>query len=294
MHVRNHADAASFAATAEPWLLRREAEHNLLLGLLPRLISGDHEFREPIYLASIDVDGEVAGCAFRTPPFKLGLTRMPSAAVELLADHVAGVYATLPAVLGPENEATHFAELWSRRTGCAWTVGMRQRIHALARVKLPTRVPGGALRPAGAAELPLLVEWLGLFAAETGAQAGDPHTRAEELLRDRSVHLWADGQPRSMAAATGRTPHGVRVGYVYTPPSHRRRGYATAAVATLSDRLLRDGRRSCFLYTDLANPTSNAIYARIGYEPVCDVVDVLFSTGSARTTGSGTVWKANR
>src|SRR5262249_27281930 len=161
---------------------------------------------------------------------------------------------------------------------------MRQRIHALARVKLPTRVPGGALRPAGAADLPLLVEWFGAFAAETGAQAGDARTRAEALLREHSVHLWTDGEPRSMAAASARTPHGVRVGYVYTPPSHRRRGYATAAVARLSDQLLRDGRRSCFLYTDLANPTSNAIYARIGYEPVCDVVDVVFSTSGASVT----------
>jgi GNAT superfamily N-acetyltransferase len=278
MHVREHADAASFAACAEPWLLRREAEHNLLLGLLPKLISGDHQFQQPIFLASIDVDGEVAGCAFRTPPFKLGLTRMPRVAVDLLADHVAGVYATLPAVLGPEDEATRFAERWGRRTGCSWTVGMRQRIHALARVKLPARVPRGALRPAGAADLPLLVEWFGMFADETGTQAGDARTKAEELLQDRSVHLWTDAEPRSMAAASGRTPHGVRVGYVYTPRSHRRQGYATAAVASLSDQLLRDGWRSCFLYTDLANPTSNAIYARIGYEPVCDVVDVVFST----------------
>ena len=123
MHVREHADAASFAAHAGPWLLRREAEHNLLLGLLPRLISGDHGFQQPIYLASIDVDGEVAGCAFRTPPFKLGLTRMPRAAIGLLVDHVAGVYATLPAILGPEDEARHFAELWGRRTGCSSTVG---------------------------------------------------------------------------------------------------------------------------------------------------------------------------
>src|SRR5262249_22330125 len=205
-------------------------------------------------------------------------------AIGLLVDHVAGVYATLPAILGPEDEARHFAELWGRRTGCSSTVGMRQRIHALARVKLPTGVPGGGLRLAGAADLPLLVEWFGSFAAETGALAGDARTRAEELLRDRTVHLWTDGEPRSMAAASGRTPHGVRVGYVYTPPAHRRRGYATAAVALLSEQLLRSGLRSCFLYTDLANPTSNAIYARIGYEPVCDVVDVVFSTTGASVT----------
>ena len=277
MHVREYPDAASFAACAEPWLLRREAEHNLLLGLLPKLISGDHAFQRPIYLVSIDIDGEIAGCAFRTPPFKLGLTRMPRPAIELVAEHVAGVYASLPAVLGPEDEATRFAELWGRRTGCPVRIGARQRIHVLTRVTHPSRMPSGTLRLAGAADAPLLVDWLGAFAAETASDVGDPHRRVEELLHDRAVHLWMDDEPRSVAAASARTPNGVRVGYVYTPPSHRGRGYATAAVAALSDQLMRAGRRSCFLYTDLANPTSNAIYARIGYQPLCDVVDVLFS-----------------
>ena len=77
-----------------------------------------------------------------------------------------------------------------------------------------------------------------------------------------------------MAVWAGTTETAVRVGYVYTPPPARRRGYATALVADLSAEVLASGRRSTFLYTDLANPTSNAIYARIGYEPVCDVIDV--------------------
>ena len=80
-----------------------------------------------------------------------------------------------------------------------------------------------------------------------------------------------------MAAAVETTPNGTRVGYVYTPPSFRGRGYASATVASLSQQLLDGRRRFCFLYTDLANPTSNAIYQRIGYQPVAEVVDILFS-----------------
>jgi len=30
------------------------------------------------------------------------------------------------------------------------------------------------------------------------------------------------------------------------------------------------------LYTDLANSTSNSIYQKIGYQPVCDVQDWIF------------------
>ena len=79
-----------------------------------------------------------------------------------------------------------------------------------------------------------------------------------------------------MAAAMGETPNGTRIGCVYTPPALRGRGYASALVAELSQRLLDAGRRYCFLYTDLANPTPNVMYHRIGYRPVCDVVDVNF------------------
>jgi predicted GNAT family acetyltransferase len=81
-----------------------------------------------------------------------------------------------------------------------------------------------------------------------------------------------------MAVAKGATRHGTRVGYVYTPPERRRRGYASALVAQVSQRMLSDGFRFCVLYTDLSNPTSNAIYARLGYEPIADVVDVTFGT----------------
>ena len=58
---------------------------------------------------------------------------------------------------------------------------------------------------------------------------------------------------------------------MYTPPEQRGHGYASAATAALSQLLLERGRRFCFLFTDLANPTSNHIYQTIGYQPVCDV-----------------------
>jgi predicted GNAT family acetyltransferase len=90
------------------------------------------------------------------------------------------------------------------------------------------------------------------------------------------LFVWDHAGPVSMASATGLTPNGIRVNGVYTPPEHRGRGYATACVAALSARLLADGRRFCFLFTDAANPTSNAIYRRIGYVPVAEVQEYRF------------------
>jgi predicted GNAT family acetyltransferase len=66
---------------------------------------------------------------------------------------------------------------------------------------------------------------------------------------------------------------------VYTPPQARGRGYASALVATTSQRLLATGRDYCFLFTNLANPTSNHIYQEVGYEPVSDISAYAFTAG---------------
>lgn len=85
-----------------------------------------------------------------------------------------------------------------------------------------------------------------------------------------------DGGPASVAATGGPTPNGIRIGPVYTPPDRRRRGYASALTAATSQAELDKGRRFIFLFTDLANPTSNKIYRAIGYEPVIDIDQVSF------------------
>ena len=98
----------------------------------------------------------------------------------------------------------------------------------------------------------------------------------------RTVFVWEDRQPVSMAEHAGPTPNGSRVGRVYTPPRFRGNGYASACVAELSQHLLRLGYRYCFLFTDLANPTANRIYQRIGYQPVVDADEFVFEGARIR------------
>ena len=82
-----------------------------------------------------------------------------------------------------------------------------------------------------------------------------------------------------MCGVGGPTPNGIRIGPVYTPPEFRGRGYASACVAAASQLQLDAGRRFCFLFADLSNPTSNHIYQEIGYEPVGDVDRYVFEAG---------------
>ena len=150
---------------------------------------------------------------------------------------------------------------------------MPQRIYRLDAVT-PPEATTGAMRTARSDEVELAVAWGRGFAEDAGTAFATSRETVEAWVSRGELFVWeVEGEPRSIAVAQGRTPRGVRIGYVYTPPEHRRRGYATALVARLSQRVLDEGRAFCVLYTDRTNPTSNAIYRRVGYEPVQDVRD---------------------
>jgi predicted GNAT family acetyltransferase len=80
-----------------------------------------------------------------------------------------------------------------------------------------------------------------------------------------------------MTSLQGATRHGIRVSFVYTPPELRGRGYASACVAAVSGRALASGKSFCTLYTDLANPTSNSIYQRVGYRRIGEAAMIAFN-----------------
>jgi uncharacterized protein len=278
------ADAAEFLAEAEPLLLADEARHNLILGIAGNVRDGIYDdFR--LWLVR---DGtEVVAAALQTPPYNLILARPSSPqALTALVEAVAGE--ELPGVVGAEPEATAFAELWTRHTGSPARTNMRQGVYALEHVEPLPPVPGSA-RVAAANDRELAVRWTVAFADEALHEGGPGRDRAEVMFDYRlaaptaGILLWEDGgEPVSLAGWGGRTPNGIRVGPVYTPPELRGRGYATALTAELSQRLLdgrllEGGRRFCFLYTDLANPTSNAIYERIGYRRVVESAEIVFA-----------------
>lgn len=275
--VRRHADPDAFLAAAGAWLLRSEAENNLILAVAEALKTGAQTSEGPPYLATVeDGSGELAGCVIRTPPFKLLLSRLPAEAMDPMVQDVARAYRALPGVMGPEPGAGAFAERWAGLRGVEARPGMEMRIHELSEVReVPD--PPGAARWAGNADVELVASWVRAFGRDAGVPAPRPGSKARRLVEDRALALWEDGgRPVAMAARSGRTPHGARIGWVYTPPELRGRGYGTGITAWLSRRLLESGLRWCFLYTDLANPTSNRIYRRIGYRPVADVRDHEF------------------
>ncbi len=286
MHVIRHDTAESLIADAGDYLAEREAEHNLPLGILSTLRDQPHIYPEPPYLAVVRDGAAVGMVAVRTPPYgvvlsEAGIDRAGiDAAVELLADDLVRDAPALPTVSGPKPTVEPFARRWSAITGAASRLEIAERVYRLSHVVPPPPVPG-AWRLADERDGDLLMDWVVAFHEEAVPPGHHPPKREMIDLwarrEDRFAYLWeVDGRPVSLAVAGSRTPNGRRIGPVYTPPAERRHGYAAALTAVASQDQLDRGRRFLFLFTDLANPTANGIYQRIGYQPVTDVDEYRF------------------
>ena len=132
-------------------------------------------------------------------------------------------------------------------------------------------MPPGA---AGAGDRDLLVDWHAAFGTRDPAAAEDPASAwSDDRLSHGGLMLWeADGEAGRDGGLQPQVAGVGRVGDVYTPPERRQRGYGGAITAAVSQQALDAGAAEVVLYTDLANPTSNALYQRLGYQPVGDRV----------------------
>lgn len=267
--------AAAFLDAVRPVLAEHEAEHHLVLGVAEAVASSS-EPRPAPFMAIVEDDDGLALAAWLDGPHPLLLasarddvTQATYAMAALLAEH-----GPTPArVIGVIGQVETFADAWTRLTGQPARVAMRQRVYRLDEVE-PIAPTPGHLRVATMDDLDLVATWTRAFEIEALGPLASPEHRqaAERRIAGRAIYLWCDDDTvaRAMAGVVRPTAHGIAVNSVYTPREWRGRGYATACVAELSRRLLGAGFRFCVLYTDLSNPTSNAIYIRIGYRPVHD------------------------
>ncbi len=290
LRLQRFGAAKDFYAEAERFLLWREAGHNLILGICATLIGQPGRYEQEPYLAVVRGEVRVVAAVVMTPPHGIVLSLISEpAAFPLISQDVHELYPTLPGVLGPTQESICFAEAWRLLSGQEYRKLMAERIYRLEEV-VPVKGVPGELRRATQVDRDLLVAWFQAFSDE--AVGDTPPDWAERSVDHRldsrisGINVWCDGRPVSMAGYGGSTPNGIRVGPVFTPHGLRGRGYASACVAALSQRLLGEGRRYCFLFTDLSNPSSNRIYQWIGYRPVCDVDQYQFLDDQGKDRGS--------
>ena len=217
--------------------------------------------------------GPVTAALLHTPPFPVLLTRLPADTAGNpaadLAEALAGRGRQLPGVNAEQGDAEAFAAAWSRLTGATWREFRRSRLFRLEQLVAPDPSPPGAGRVATAADRELLESWLAAFRQELADLGGPGAGMIEDRISHGGLTLWeAGGAAVSLAGSTRPVEGVIRLGPVYTPPEQRGRGYGGAVTAAVSRAALDAGAAHVVLFTDLANPTSNALYRRLGYRPV--------------------------
>ena len=262
--------------SAETYMLQNEVVTGLPLGLGYRLRAGGHRYTEPPYFAIVKEAGQIVLTAIQTPPHNIivysHLQDGFQPALALLAQTLAEQKHTLPGCNGVEAISDGFAAAWTAQTAIPHKPSMHLRCYQLHAVT-PIDPVSGSPRTGTKADIPLLAEWVDKFSQE--AIGASPNYEAAAILVRNGIArneylIWEDGEVVSIAKSTRPTPTGITISSVYTPPQFRGHGYASACVAVLSQQLLDSGYTYCTLFTDLANPTSNSIYQKIGYRPVCD------------------------
>jgi uncharacterized protein len=282
MKAAFYKNAADFLANVKSALVKNEARYSLIFGVSRRLLKTPHVYgQDDPWFCTVSNETGICAAAMRTPPHKVVLAHFngdAAAVAESLAGAVFKIETVLPGVSGDKDLTVCFMETWRRRHGVKVRedLTVNQRIYKLEKVNGVPLSPG-RMRPATEGDSELVKKWTRAFhVGASGAARNMPETNVAPLIDEGAVFFWEAGEPVSMAMKYRPTDRSMDVSTVYTPPELRGRGYATSLVAELSRNILQSGCEFCTLYTNLANPVSNAIYMKIGYKPVADCVNYTF------------------
>ncbi|WAH37160.1 GNAT family N-acetyltransferase [Alicyclobacillus dauci] len=304
MRCKRFGDASAFLHECEPFLTVHDPETNLILSNAYRLDDNPPSPDRPAYMAFVEDEKGISLAAImghRLPLSVYARAEVEGDALTLLVKDLLEWQTALSIgqphsdshdahsgrftkVVAPQQVAGAFADTWKAQTGVTLMQGMHMRLYQLRSVDHPGRTPGH-LRLASESDTLLIARWYLEFDKEaTNEQlsVADAERIAETKIGNRETFIWEDGgEAVTMVAKTRPTKQGIVLNAVYTPPVHRRRGYATGCVAAVSQRLLDEGYAFCSLFTDLTNPTSNSIYMKIGYKPMRDYYEYEFPLGGS-------------
>lgn len=285
MQFKLYTDVHEFYNDTYDVLMRHEAQNLIPLG---NIIIGHEgkdktDWRDPVNWSTISDAGGIQLTALMTPPHNITLYAADNIinpeAINRLIDGLEG--REIPGVTTEKNLAEYFAKEYSLRKGITFKTTMSQRIYELTAVN-PDIQKVGVVRLLDKKDIHFFPYWAEAFYAAGSygkTEMSIPQDAEPYLYRIASKKLYIledNGIPVSMAGYTREMQTAIGVAFVYTPPYERGKGYATSIVAQISQFALDKGFTKCVLYTDLANPTSNSIYQKIGYTPICDSLQLTF------------------
>ncbi|MBU9711156.1 GNAT family N-acetyltransferase [Evansella tamaricis] len=277
MEFQAYTSPTAMLNKVEEYLMQQEAINNLPLGLLYRLTEDEKQRKqiEPL-LAVGEKDGLICFVMVQTSPSHYLIVCGQEGVSANAASWIVENNYVFPGVVGCSSVVNSFVKELGDMLRCKVELSMKQRIYLLDQL-IPVPRSNGRLCYATEDDIALVTLWIQYFHRE--ALHPIDRAQAEEFakreVKSNRIFLWRNvrGTPVSMAKRARETKHGIVINLVYTPDEYKNQGYATTCVSSLSERLLQEGFSFCTLYTDLANPTSNSIYMKIGYKPIADSVE---------------------
>lgn len=270
-------DVEHFAALAEGFLAE-QIERNVSATVLRHSRNGRFDLDRALFAVFLDEHERVSATAMRVPPWPMLPCDLDAASAEVLLASWLAEDPALDGANGQPASARAVADAWIRQTGGSVECRAREAMHMLSEVLAPPRPAPGRLRVAEAGERSLLLDWERAFWREAGVGvAGEEERALAARLAAGGQFIWDDDGAAVCGVAVSPAVAGtVRIGPVFTPPEQRCRGYASTAVAAVSAHALADGAERCMLLTDLSNPTSNKIYASVGFQRFADWEELAF------------------
>jgi predicted GNAT family acetyltransferase len=287
MQLNLYKDVHEFYNEVYSVLMRHEAQNMIPLS---HLIIGNEgrdktDWRDPMnwLMATVSDANGIHLIAIMTPPHNITLYATDNIinkeAINCLVDGLKNY--EIPGVMTEKTLAEYFASEYTSRNGLNVKTIMSQRIYEITTVNQDIQNIG-SVRLLDERDMSFFPYWAeACYAAETydKKEMRIPQNSEHYIYRLAAKKLYVlevDRIPVSMAGYTREMQTAIGIAFVYTPPYYRNKGYATSIVAKISQFALDKGYTKCVLYTDLANPTSNSIYQKIGYNPICDSLQLKF------------------
>ncbi|MFF7266582.1 GNAT family N-acetyltransferase [Streptomyces sp. NPDC008159] len=269
-------DVDEFLARAGEFLRSRPALHTTQLSVTEKLRTlgaAAYEGRFPVF-GRLERGGEVEATFYRFPSRGMNVTSLTPEQADSLAARLTAMDGALPSITADEDTIAAFTEAWQRRTGATAASRVRLHLYRLGTLTPPDPHPEGRGRLVGEKDQEHLMQWCREFAADVEEDVTiDAATWANTRFAEKHYTYWEapDGTPVSMAGVNPMVAGMARVDPVYTPSHLRGRGYGAAVTTEVSRAALNAGATDVVLYTNAANPTSNALYQRLGYVRLTDI-----------------------
>lgn len=272
-----HTDPHLFRIKCQKIYDDHQPEYSLIDGMLSAAQNG--RLKNSVTMIECKLFGKTIAIAMQAG-LHLMVTSEVNRFAKLIAEYFIENEISVPGVIGPETASYEFAKMYCDLKKCKMKLAMNQRLYELKKVIWPTTI-SGEFRLMNDKDISEIEKWTESYFLETIPWELPTKEEIRQMTLARvpreMTYVWIDkGTLVSMANLARATETNITVNGVYTPPQFRRKGYAAALVAAVSNEGLKKGKKSCVLYTDLSNPTSNSIYQKIGYRPVADSKNYIF------------------